>query len=168
MTADTVVRLQDESEVIIRAHEMVYNEGSPTTFISEFQVRTHGLVLDSVHKDHTASIDGRKGSQAFHLTNEKVIPLVMRGGLMTFENREPTKTDYEHLEVHEITGSQRWNLQRFYDDSEAMSPLSDTIIQGFMSNTKSSREIGQEKGEDPGSKEKGEDNNENQRCTGRE
>ena len=43
VTADTVVRLQDESEVIIRAHETVYNEGSPTTLISEFQVRTHGL-----------------------------------------------------------------------------------------------------------------------------
>jgi hypothetical protein len=71
--------------------------------ISEFQVRTHGLVLDSVHKDHNAGIDGRKGSQAFHLTDDKVIPLVMKGGLMTFENREPTQADYDHLDVHEIT-----------------------------------------------------------------
>ena len=76
---------------------------------------------------------------------------------MTFENREPTKTDYEHLEVHEITGSQRWNPQRFYDGSEAMSPLLENIIQGFMSSTKSSGEVGQEKGEDPESNKKGED-----------
>ena len=56
VTADTVVRLKNGSEVIIRAHETVYNEGSPTTLISEFQVRTHGLVLDSVHKEHTACL----------------------------------------------------------------------------------------------------------------
>ena len=54
VTADTGVRLQDGTEAVIRAHEAVCNEGSPTALISEFQVRTHGLVLDSVHKEHAA------------------------------------------------------------------------------------------------------------------
>ena len=58
VTADTVVKTQDGTEIILRAHETVYNEGSPTTLISEFQVRSHGLVIDSVHKEHAASIDG--------------------------------------------------------------------------------------------------------------
>ena len=84
---------------------------------------------------------------------------------MTFENREPTKTDYENLKVHEITGSQRWNPQRFYNDSEALSPLSENIIQGFMSSTKPSGEVGQEKGEDSGSNKKGEDQRSNQHMT---
>ena len=76
---------------------------------------------------------------------------------MTFESHEPTKTDYENLEVHEIIGSQRWNPQRFYDDSEAMSPLLENIIHGFMSSTKPSGEVGQGKGEDLESNERGED-----------
>lgn len=50
--AGNVVRLQDESEVIIGAHEMVYNEGSLTTLISKFQVQRHGLILDYIYKDH--------------------------------------------------------------------------------------------------------------------
>jgi hypothetical protein len=118
MTTDTVVRLQDSSEVFIRAHKMVYNEGSPTMLISEFQVRTHGLVLDLVHKEYTASIDGWKGTQFFFLTEEKMIPLIMKGGLLTFEHREPSEEDYESMEVYKITGSQRWIPCRFYDDSE--------------------------------------------------
>jgi hypothetical protein len=100
VTADIVVQLQDSSEVIIRAHETVYNEGSPTTLISEFQVRTHGLVLDSVHKEHTASIDGRKGTQSFFLTEEKMIPLIMKGRLMTFEHRKPSEWKYGSLQDH--------------------------------------------------------------------
>jgi hypothetical protein len=135
VTADTVVRLQDQSEIIIRAHETVYNKGSPTTLISEFQVCTHGLVPDSVHKNHTASPDGRKGSQAFYLTEDNFIPLEIKGGLMTFENREPTEDDYKNFEVYEITGSDRWNPQQFYDDSAAIERLSETITQGFKSNT---------------------------------
>ena len=40
VTADTVVRLDDAgTEAIVRAHKTVYNEGSPTTLLSEFQVR---------------------------------------------------------------------------------------------------------------------------------
>jgi hypothetical protein len=147
VTADTVVRLQDQSEVIIMAHETVYNEGSPTTLISEFQVRTHGLVLDSVHKNHTASQDGRKGSQAFYLTEDNFIPLEMKGGLMTFENREPTEEDYKNFEVYEITGSNQWNPQRFYDDSAAIEPLSKTITRGFKSNTETPSQANYQKQE---------------------
>jgi hypothetical protein len=147
VTADTVVRLQDSSEAIIRAHETVYNEGSPTTLISEFQVRTKGLVLDSVHKDHTASIDGRKGTQSFFLTEDKMIPLIMKGGLMTFEHHEPSEEDYEKLEVYEITESQRWIPRKFYDDSEAMAPLSETIITGFNTTSNMGKEGNDDSGE---------------------
>ena len=147
VTADTVVRLIDASEAIIRAHESVYNAGSPTTLISEFQVRTNGLVLDSVHKDHTASIDGRKGTQSFFLDDDAMIPLKMKGGLMTFEHREPTIEDYERMEVYEITGSQRWSPRRFYDDTEAFPPLSDTIVQGFTASSNPTKLHSQEAGE---------------------
>jgi hypothetical protein len=89
VTADTaaVVMMEDETKIIIRAHKAVYDQGSPTTLILEFQVRSNGLVLDSVHKDHVACIDGRRlGTQSFYLSGNEVIPLVMQGGLMTFEN----------------------------------------------------------------------------------
>jgi hypothetical protein len=131
VTADTVVLTEKKKEVIIRAHETVYNEGSPTTLISEFQVRSHGLVIDSVHKEHVASIDGRKGTQSFYLSEDDAIPLVMKGGLMTFENREPSTEDYERLDVIEITGSNRWRPRHFYDDLEAIPSLADEAIKGF-------------------------------------
>jgi hypothetical protein len=88
VTADTaaVVMMEDKTKIIIRAHEAVYDQGSPTTLILEFQVRSNGLVLDSVHKDHVACIDGRLGTQSFYLLENEIIPLVMQGGLMTFEN----------------------------------------------------------------------------------
>ena len=71
------------------------------------------------------------GTQSFYLSESKVIPLVMKGGLMTFENREPIKQDYDILDVVEITGSNRWKPRRFYDDSEALPSVSDSIVQGF-------------------------------------
>jgi hypothetical protein len=65
----------------------------------------------------------------------------MKGGLMTFENREPTENDYKNFEVYEITGSDRWNPQRFYDDSAAIEPLSETITRGFKSNTETPSQL---------------------------
>jgi hypothetical protein len=131
VTADTVVMMDNNTEVIIRAHETVYNEGSPTALVSEFQVRSHGLVIDSVHKNHVASIDGRKGTQSFYLSENQVIPLVMKGGLMTFENCEPSPDDYACLDVVKTTSSDRWRPMHFYDDSEAIPSFAEDVIRGF-------------------------------------
>ena len=56
---------------------------------------------------------------------------------MTFENRVPAQADYcDHLTVYEITGSERWNPQRFDDDSNAILLLSDSIIKDFAASAK--------------------------------
>jgi len=84
------VRLEDDSFIILRVHQGVYNSGSRTTLISEFQVRNHGLILDSVSSQHRAHADGDKGTQTFWLSADQKLPLKLKGGLMTFVFSTPS------------------------------------------------------------------------------
>ena len=65
------VTLDDCSEVILKVHQGVYNEGSRTTLISEFQVRDHGLIIDSISAKHRTDSDGRRGTQSFWVTKDQ-------------------------------------------------------------------------------------------------
>jgi hypothetical protein len=69
------VKLDDGSEVILKVHQGVYNEGSRTTLISEFQVRDHGLILDLISAKHMTGINGSRGTQSFWVTPDQRLPL---------------------------------------------------------------------------------------------
>jgi hypothetical protein len=110
------VRLDDNKSVILRVHQGVYNAGSRTTLISEFQVRNHGLILDSVSAKHRAHVDGDKGTQAFWLSDDQKLPLKVKGGLMTFAFCTPTWDDMEKMEIIDITTEIPWHPIMHSDD----------------------------------------------------
>ena len=55
VTADIKAKAHNGIPVILRIHETPYNEHSPITLLSEYQIREHGLVIDSVAAKHKAS-----------------------------------------------------------------------------------------------------------------
>ena len=65
---------------------------------SEYQVREHGLVIDSEAKKHKSS-HGVPGTQYFHLNSWVSIDFEDRGGLVGFEIL-PIEDD--HLEKYDI------------------------------------------------------------------
>ena len=64
--------------VVLRINEAPYNHGSPITLISEYQVREHGVIIDSVSKRHmTAAFP--LGTQQMILSSLLSIPFEDRG-----------------------------------------------------------------------------------------
>ena len=102
--------------MILVAHEIVYNPGSNTTLISEFQVRNHGCILDSVSKSHRLSLEGKNGTQTFYPRDDIAIPLHLKKGLMGFYITAPTQEDIESLEHITITLDHVWNPYTHTDD----------------------------------------------------
>ena len=103
--------------VILVAHEMVYNLGSSTTLISEFQVRNHGCIMDSVSKSHRLSLEGNHGTQTFYPRDDLAIPLHLKKGLMGFHISAPTKEEIDSLEHITITSDNVWNPYTHTDDN---------------------------------------------------
>ena len=102
--------------MILVAHEMVYNPGSNTTLISEFQVRNHGCVLDSVSKSHRLSLEGKYGTQTFYPRDDISVPLHLKKGLMGFYITAPTQEEVDTLEHITITSDNVWNPYTHTDD----------------------------------------------------
>jgi hypothetical protein len=103
VTADSLVTTDTDEQVIIRVHEAVHNPGSATTLLSEFQMREHGIVVDSVAKTHKKDADGNFGTQSITVDADTIIPLIIRGGLMTFKFKAPTMADYDLRRIIKIT-----------------------------------------------------------------
>jgi hypothetical protein len=103
------VKLDNGESIILRVHQGVYNAGSSTTLISEFQVRDHGLILDSVCTRHRAHPDGNKGTQTFWLSEDQRLPLHVRGGLMTFAFSKPSWEELRTLDIMDITTEIPWH-----------------------------------------------------------
>ncbi len=99
----------DGDTMILRVHQGVYNAGSRTTLISEFQVRDHGLVLDSICTRHRANVEGEKGTQSFWLSDNQCLLLKLKSGLMTFTFRKPSWEEMSTLEVIDITTEIPWH-----------------------------------------------------------
>src|SRR3982750_104383 len=59
-------------EVLLKLHECPIMEDSPVTLISGYQVRDHGLIIDSVAKKHK-SIHGNSGTQCFCVNSDVFI-----------------------------------------------------------------------------------------------
>ena len=117
VTADTIAKTTDGIEVILRAHQSVSNPSTATTLLSEVQPRHAGHVVDSVHKDHWISIDGKKGTQSLYIKHADdefgdkvyVIQFLQRAGLITFDRRKPDDLDYQrNLPIITLTLDTTW------------------------------------------------------------
>ena len=59
-----------DDPIILVANEMIYNLGSYTSFISEYQVREHGCVVDSTSRKHRRTTNGDMGTQTFYTADD--------------------------------------------------------------------------------------------------
>ena len=84
VTAYVKVKAHNGIPVLLKINEAVYNEGSPVTLLSEYQIRDHGYVVDSVAAKHRSS-QTTFGTQRLVLNNLIHIPFEDRGGIMGFE-----------------------------------------------------------------------------------
>ena len=93
--------------VLLKIHEAAYIKDSPITLLSEYQVREHGLVIDSVAQKHR-TINNKYGTQQLYLNDVLRIPFVDQGGLMGFEILPYVDGDEARMEVHTITQNTPW------------------------------------------------------------
>ena len=134
VTALTVVE-HNGSTHLLRINEAVYNEGSPTTLLSEYQLREYGCIVDSVSVKHLIAHDGSRGTQCFMPNADTTIPFLVNGGLMTFQHRLPTALELTTLIPINITADQPWDPNHHYSSAhEIIPPLIDPMdVQAFTS-----------------------------------
>ena len=94
--------------VLLKINEAPFHSNNPITLISEYQVREHGYVIDSVATKHKKG-DNAWGTQRLELSKDIHIPFVDRGGIMGFEILPITKDDFDEngeplYDVFELTG----------------------------------------------------------------
>ena len=63
--------------LLLQVNEAIYNKNSPITLLSEYQMREHGLVVDSVASKHF-SAPGTPGTQTLYVSDVVKCPLVDR------------------------------------------------------------------------------------------
>ena len=90
---------------------------SDVTLLSEYQIREHGIVIDSVSKRHK-SVNGTFGTQRMILSEYIHVPFVDRGGLLGCEILPWTEGDEDIYDVFEITRDLPWKPRQFRDDEE--------------------------------------------------
>jgi hypothetical protein len=108
----------------------VYNAGSRTTLISDFQVYDHRLVLDSISTKHRAHVDGNKGNQTFWISEDQILPLHLKGALMTFTFSKPSWDELKTMEVIDITTEIPRHPIIHSDDPFALSSINGRGLQG--------------------------------------
>lgn len=59
--------------ILLQVHEAVYNKNSTITLLSEYQLREHGVVIDSVARKHL-STGGTYGTQTLYASEGKECP----------------------------------------------------------------------------------------------
>jgi hypothetical protein len=101
--------------VLLKINEAPINEKSLITLLSEYQIREHGLVIDSVARKHK-SIHGKSGTQCFCVSSEVFVDFEDRGGLMGFELLPYEEGDEDRYDVNTITSPLRWTPRKFKDE----------------------------------------------------
>jgi hypothetical protein len=119
------VHTEDGISMILKVHQDVYNAGSRTTLISEFQVRDHGLIIDSISAKHKSDLGGCKGTQSFWVTPDLRLPLQLKGGLMTFTYSKPSWEEMETLDVIGITNETPWHPVLHSDDPHGLCTMNE-------------------------------------------
>ena len=117
VTCAVKVRDKNGFPVICIFNETPYNEGCPMFIMSEYQVREHGFIVDSVARKHLRA-PGEHGTQTLYLSPEVQIPMVDRGGIMGME-MFPVNEDFDlnrldpNVDVFELTSPERWIPSQF-------------------------------------------------------
>ena len=101
VTAITSVDLPDNTTILLRAHESVYNKSCNQTLLSDYQLRQSAFTLDIVPKKFN-------GTQTYHPNEDNVIPLTLRECMMTFKHRTPADEEIENLVPIDITIVSKW------------------------------------------------------------
>ena len=65
--------------ILLKVHEAPFNQNSPITLLSEYQIREYGLIIDSVARKHRSSLD-TKGKQRFQVNDCVHVAFEDRGG----------------------------------------------------------------------------------------
>jgi hypothetical protein len=113
VTGITKVELpHQQGFILLWSHESVYNKGSCTTLLSEFQLRNHGCIVDNTFKGHCGA-ESKAGTQRIVTPDDDgkssfVIPLRLLSALMTFKISLPTDHNLETLPMVDITSPSLW------------------------------------------------------------
>jgi hypothetical protein len=109
----------DGREILIRVHESAYNLASTVTLLSEYQVRSHGCIINSVTKNHRIGFGNSAddfGTQSIMLHPNMKIALKNRSALMTFDLLPPSDDDMESLPIIDITSDAVWTPKDHNND----------------------------------------------------
>ncbi len=119
VTALLKTKSAEDCYMLLRVNEAVYNQNSPITLLSEYQIREYGLVLDSVARKHK-SLDGKSGTQTMYVSDVVRCPLVDRGGLMGVQLYLVEDGDEELYDIFNITSDHPWIPRSFQDSLQAL------------------------------------------------
>jgi hypothetical protein len=112
--------------VVLHVHEAPYIKDSNVTLISEYQVREHGIIIDSVSKRHK-TVNGTFGTQRMILSEHVHVPFSDRGGLLGYEILPWKEGDEYVYDVFDITrGDTPWKPRKFQDDEDSPIVTNDT------------------------------------------
>ena len=94
-------------------NEAVYVEGNPTSLLSTFQAREHGVVINDVAKRH--------GGTQNMIVDGFNIPMLIRNGLLTISVQAPSIQERDELPRVVLTSDQEWITSDF-DESTNILP----------------------------------------------
>ena len=118
VTAYIKAMSQLDIPIVLQVNEAPYMNDSQTTLISEYQVREHGISIDSVAKHHKTA-HGTLGYQHMTLSEHVYLPFVDRGGIMGFEILPWEEGDENIYAIFEITGNAPWKPCQFQETEDA-------------------------------------------------
>ena len=90
----------------LHVHEAVYNPNSDICLLSKYQIREHGIAVDSVANKH-CNHNRTYGTQMLYATDEVQVHFVNRGGLMGLVVY-PFEEGDEEYETFDITCDYPW------------------------------------------------------------
>ena len=129
VTAYLKVRAHNGIPVLLKINEAAYNADSPITLLSEYQIREHGYIVDSVATKHKTSLN-TYGTQRIVLNDVLHLPFEDRGGLMGLEILPIEDGDIDEVDpkydIFELTDSKKWIPARFRINTAS---TNDTITQ---------------------------------------
>ena len=128
VSACSLIADEAGNQLIGIVREGAWNPGSPTTLLSEFQLRDGGLLVDTVSHYHLRS-ETEHGTQCIKFLDDSkvVLPLRLVSGLMGLTFREPTQNEHDDLPHVELAPQIEWNPRQFCDDDDRF-PLVEPLL----------------------------------------
>ena len=107
------ILLDNQGAILLQHNEGVYSEDSHMMLFSEFQLCTHGCIIDSTYNKGHHGADYKAGTQWIATPNDEdsmlyAIPLCICDALMTFMITMPTKEDLATLPIVDLTPNGIW------------------------------------------------------------